>query len=58
MVEHPLKGGASEGDGSAEARMSGHEKEGKAMRFRLYKLAFALGSLAAIVEILGAGRRF
>jgi hypothetical protein len=28
------------------------------MKLRLYKLAFALSSLAAIVEVLGAGRRF
>jgi hypothetical protein len=29
-----------------------------AMKFRLYKMAFALASIAVIVEVLGAGRRF
>jgi hypothetical protein len=36
----------------------GGTKGRQPMKFRLYKLAFALGSLAAIAEILGAGRRF
>jgi hypothetical protein len=36
----------------------GVTKGRQAMKFRLYKLAFALASLAAIAEILGAGRRF
>jgi hypothetical protein len=36
----------------------GARKGRQAMKFRLYKLAFALASLAAIAEMLGAGRRF
>jgi hypothetical protein len=29
-----------------------------ALKVRAYRLAFALASIAAIVEVLGAGRRF
>jgi hypothetical protein len=54
----PLKHRPSAGDAFPDASTGGHIKEGKAMKFRLYKLAFALASLAAIAEILGAGRRF
>jgi hypothetical protein len=42
----------------ADAPHGGHEQEGRRMKFRLYKVAFALASLAAIAEMLGAGRRF
>jgi hypothetical protein len=58
MTEGALKKGSSEGDALSDAPYGGHEKEGRRMKFRLYKLAFALASLAAIAEILGAGRRF
>jgi len=29
-----------------------------ALKVRAYRIAFALASIAAIVEVLGAGRRF
>jgi hypothetical protein len=31
---------------------------GKTVKFRIYKLAFAVASIAALIEVLGAGRRF
>jgi hypothetical protein len=30
----------------------------KTVKFRIYKLAFAVASIAALIEVLGAGRRF
>jgi hypothetical protein len=58
MIDRPLKHRGPEGDAVSDAPQRGHERGRQAMKFRLYKLAFALASLAAIAEILGAGRRF
>jgi hypothetical protein len=58
MIENPSRGVPGK---AMRFQMPPHRwaRKGRlTMKFRLYKLAFALGSLAAIVEILGAGRRF
>jgi hypothetical protein len=34
------------------------DQGGNTVKFRIYKLAFAVASIAALIEVLGAGRRF
>jgi hypothetical protein len=58
MADHPLKRAAPQGDAVPRCPAKAGTKRKADMKFRLYKLAFALASLAAIAEMLGAGRRF